>query len=511
MFCRFTRWTAVLLLVISLLLPIPVSASVQKDGVHITVLHTNDMHSRILPSDERDTSIGISWIAAAIWQQKENDEDTIALDAGDTLHGMPIINISKGENMVRLLNLAGYDAMTPGNHDFNYGSHRLVELAAMMNFPVLTANVVDKDQQQYLFRPYKSFTCSGVRIAVFGLSTPEIMFKTNPANVTEVQILDPIAEAKKLVPKLRETHDVVIGLMHMGLDASSEVTSERIAQEVPGIDLIIDAHSHTQLDKGLQVGKTLICQTGCYDRMLGKVELVVKDHKLSKVKSELISKPQLQKMVKKTDPGVSQAIEVIQKNNKAAFDKVVTESPKTLTSRREIVRAQESELGNLAADATRWGGQADIGLVNGGNLRADLPQGKVTQGDLLNIFPFGNTIKRVELSGAAVKQLLEHSVEYVPAAFGGFMDVSGVTFDLDPSAPAGSRVSNVLVGGQPLNEQHMYQLAVNDFIAAGGDGYDMFKTAKVTGEFGTMEEIFASYLNQHGMGSVETGRIQVKH
>lgn len=509
MFYRFSRWAAVLL-GLSLLLPVPAAASVQKDGVHITIFHTNDMHSRILASDERDTSIGIGWIAAAIWQQKENDEDTLALDAGDTLHGMPIINISKGENMVRLLNLSGYDAMTPGNHDFNYGAQRLTELAAMMNFPLLTANVVDKEQHHYLFRPYKTFTCSGVRVAVFGLTTPETAYKTSPENVADIQFLDPIAAAKKLVPELRKTHDVVIGLMHMGVDGSSEITSARIAQEVPGIDLIIDGHSHTQLDKSMKVGKTLICQTGSYDKMLGKVELVVKKHKLSKVKSELISKQKLQTMAKEPDPGVSQAIEAIQEKNKEAFDKVVAESPKALTSKREIVRTQESELGNLAADAIRWGGQADIGLVNGGGLRADLPQGQVTQGDLLKIFPFGNTIKRVALSGAAVKQLLEHSVEYVPAAFGGFMDVSGVTFVMDPSAPAGSRVSDVAVNGQPLDEQHVYQVAVNDFTAAGGDGYDMFKNATITGEFGTMEEIFISYLNQHGFAGIETGRIQVK-
>ena len=116
----------------------------------------------------------------------------------------------------------------------------------------------------------------------------------------------------------------------------------------------------------------------------------------------------------------------------------------------------------------------------------------------------------MELSGAAIQKLLEHSVEYVPGSFGGFMDVSGLTFTLDAAAPAGSRVSNVKVGGEPLDSQRLYQVAINDFTAAGGDGYDMVKNAKVTGEYGTLEEVFTNYLKQKGFGNIAAGRIQIK-
>ena len=166
---------------LTVFLPVPVLASVQKDGVHITILHTNDMHARVMDGDDNGSSLGMAWIAGAIRAQKDKDEDTLALDAGDTFHGMPIINISKGANMAQLMNLAGYDAMTPGNHDFNYGAERLQELAGMLNFPVLSANLVDLEGKGYVFRPYKSFVLDGVSIAVIGLSTPETAYKTSPA------------------------------------------------------------------------------------------------------------------------------------------------------------------------------------------------------------------------------------------------------------------------------------------------------------------------------------------
>ncbi|SDG00836.1 2',3'-cyclic-nucleotide 2'-phosphodiesterase/5'-or 3'-nucleotidase, 5'-nucleotidase family [Selenomonas sp. WCT3] len=507
---RWSHFLMAMVLSAALLLPVPAVASVQKDGVHITIFHTNDMHGRVLESDDNGKAIGMKWIAAAIWQQKEADADTLAFDAGDTLHGMPIINASKGENMARLMNLSGYDGMTPGNHDFNYGAVQLQKLAGMLNFPMLSANLVDRDEQGYVFRPYKSFELNGVRIAVFGLSTPETAYKTNKVNVELVKFLNPVDTAKKLVPKLRKNHDVVIGLMHMGLDASSEYTSARIAKEVPGIDLILDGHSHTKLQKPEKVGKTLICQTGAQGDFLGRVELIVRNHKLRKVKSVLLDRAAIVNEVEGPDEGVSEALQAIEADNQKTVGKVVTQSPRELSSARELVRTRESELGNLTADALRWAAQADIGLANGGGLRANLPAGAVTQGDLWKIFPFGNTLKRVEISGATVQKVLEHSVEYVPGAFGGFMDVSGLTFTLDIAAPAGSRVSNVKVAGEPLDNQRLYQVAVSDFTAAGGDGYDMLKNAKVTGEFGTLEEVFSQYLNQKGIGDIATGRIQIK-
>ena len=491
-------------------LPVPVFASVQQDGVHITILHTNDIHARVKDGDDNGSAMGMGWIAGAIRAQKDKDADTLALDAGDTFHGMPIINISKGANMAQLMNLAGYDAMTPGNHDFNNGAERLHELAGMLNFPMLSANLVDREGKGYVFRPYQSYVMNGVKVAVIGLTTPETAYKTSPANVQAVKFLDPVATAKKLVPELRKTHDVIIGLMHMGVDASSSVTSERIAKEVPGFDVIIDGHSHTQLDKGRMVGQTLICQTGAHGHYLGEVELVVKDHQLRKAQAELLDKPAVQKLAGQQDAGVQTALKEIEARNKVEFQQVVAMSPRALSSERGLVRVHEAELGNLTADAMRWGAQADIGIVNGGGIRADLPKGKVTKANLMEMFPFGNTLMKLEVSGAVIHEMLEHSVEYLPAPFGGFLQVSGLTFTLDQTAKAGSRVNDIKVGNDPLLPDKLYTLAVNDFTAAGGDNYTMLKSAKVVGEYGTLEEIFAAYLNQRGIQPAATGRITVK-
>jgi len=495
---------------ICLSLPLPVFASVQKDGVHITILHTNDMHARVRSTDDEGKTIGMDWLAGAIRAQKGADEDTLALDAGDTFHGSAFINLSRGSNMVMLMNLSGYDAMTPGNHDFNFGSQRLVELAGMLNFPVLSANLMDKDKTQYIFRPYKSYEFNGVKVAVIGLSTPETAYKTNPLNVKDVAFTDPIAVARELMPKLRASHDVVIGLMHMGMDKSSVITSEQLAKAVPGFDIIIDGHSHTTLSKGLKVGNTLICQTGWHGYALGKVELVVKDHKLRKAQASLLNRQGVEKLAQKPDEGVQQALQEINAQVKMETETVVAESPRTLTAAREIVRTQESELGNLAADALRQATGADVAMVNGGSLRTALPAGKITKGAVLDIFPFNNRVITLAVDGKTLKFMLELSVQYLPATFGGFLDVSGVSFTVDTKAPAGQRVSAVMVQGQPLEEGKTYTLAVNDFTAAGGDGYSMLKGAQVKGDFGPLEDIFVEYLQKNGLQGIEVGRITMK-
>ena len=491
-------------------LPMPVFASVQKDGVHITILHTNDIHARVQSTDDEGKTIGMDWLAGAIWAQKGADEDTLALDAGDTFHGLTLINLSRGSNMAMLMNLSGFDAMTPGNHDFNFGSQRLIELARILNFPVLSANLMDKDKTQYIFRPYKSYDFNGVKVAVIGLSTPEIAYKTNPFNVKDVAFTDPIAAAQELMPKLRASHDVVIGLMHMGLDKSSVVTTEQLVKAVPGFDVIIDGHSHTTLPKGMKVGNTLICQTGQYGHALGKVELVVKDHKLRKVQASLLNRQGVEKLAKTPDEGVVQALQEINMQVKMETETVVAESPRELTAAREIVRTQESELGNLAADALRQATGADVAVVNGGNLRTSLPAGKITKGAVLDVFPFNNRVLTLAVDGKTLKSMLELSVQYLPAAFGGFLDVSGMTFTVDTKAPAGQRVSEVKVQGQPLAESKNYMVAVNDFTAFGGDGYEMLKGAQLKGDFGSLEDIFVEYLQKNGLQGIEVGRITMK-
>ena len=227
-------------------------------AAELVIFHTNDMHSRIQDTDDSKKSIGLAEITAAVKTTKAKNPATLWLDAGDTFHGMPIITISKGENLIPLLNEAGVDAMTAGNHDFNYGSAQLEKIAKQLKFPLLDANVVRKKNGKLVFKPYKIFKINGITVGVFGLSTPETVFKTNPINVTTIEFLNPVEVSKEMIKQLRPKCDVLIALMHMGVDANSEFTSERIARETDGIDLIVDGHSHTALPEGIRIKDTLI-------------------------------------------------------------------------------------------------------------------------------------------------------------------------------------------------------------------------------------------------------------
>ena len=186
---------------------------------------------------------------------------------------------------------------------------------------------------------------------------------------------------------------------------------------------------------------------------------MVKDHKLRKAQASLLNRQGVEKLAQKQDEDVQQALQEINAQVKMETETVVAESPRTLTAAREIVRTQESELGNLAADALRQATEADVVMANVGSLRTALPVGKITKGAVLDIFPFNNRVITLAVDGKTLKSILELSVQYLPATFGGFFDVSGVNFTVDTKAPAGQRVSAVMVQGQLLDGLHLYAKA----------------------------------------------------
>lgn len=476
----------------------------QDESKEITIIHTNDTHSRLL---ESDGSLGFPKIAALIQAAKTLSPNVLVLDAGDTLHGMPIVNISKGENAVKVLDAVGYEYMALGNHDFNYGWERLLELRDMAGFKMLSANIL-KENGEYLFTPYEIKEIDGVKIGIFGLTTPETTYKTSPDNVKGLVFADPAEVAEKMVKELEGKADVIIALVHIGLDESSVITSKQLAEKVEGIDVIIDGHSHTVLENGLTVNNTLIAQTGQYDANLGFVTIEVKDGKVVSKTAELLNKDMAKEVP--GDPDIASFIENIQKENEAVFAEVVAKTDIDLDGARENVRTKETNLGNLSADAVRSISGADIGFVNGGNIRVSIPTGDITFGKVAELFPFGNTIQVKKITGEDLLKVLEISVSGYPATQGGFLQVSGLTFAFDPSKDAGSRVQDVAVNGKALDEKAEYTVAINDFLGIGGDGYDVFKSYAVHAEFGTYEEAFADYLNTNGTKGIEvSGRIKV--
>ncbi len=500
------RWILFAVVFTVFLLPANCLAAAGADDVEITILHTNDMHGRILPEDDGGRSIGLPEIAAAVKAVRQVNPNTLLVDAGDTLHGMPEINISRGENMVTLLNETGYDCMVPGNHDYNYGSKRLEELSRQMKFPLLSANTVDRKTGKLLFPAYKTFQMQGVKIAVFGLTTPETAYKTAPACVQDVQFVDAVQSARDMVRALRKSNDVVIAVTHIGIDKNSVVTTDQIASDVPGIDIIIDGHSHTELPQGLTVGHTLIVQTGCYDHNLGRVDFVVRGHKVVAKTARLYTPEEIKELAPVPDEALAQKFTAIQKRNQPLFDSVVANSDRSFSGDRGVVRLAESALGDLCADAMRVETNADVAFVNGGGIRSGLAAGNVTKRDMMSIFPFGNTVKKIEVSGAVLQAVLEHSVSKYPQPFGGFLQVSGLRFSFQPALMPDHRVSEVLVGGIPLDSRKMYTVTVNDFMYSGGDAYDMLRNARIIGEYGTCEEIFADYLNKNGVPVADFGQ-----
>ena len=304
-----TVWTVVFLFAT------PVDAFVQSDGVHIQILHTNDIHARVEPGADDGKGIGMPELAGVFWAARDADEDTLVFDAGDALHGTPLIEATRGDAMVGLMNLAGYDAMAPGDDDYAYGLERLTELSKRTNFAVLSANTVYKKSGKLAFRAYKIFDCSGVKVGVFGLTTPETEDLAARENVMDVAFFDPVTCAKAMTALLRDDGcAVVIGLMHMGTDEAA-VTSNEIAEQVPGLDVIIDGHG-APLPDGLAAGDSLICRADGDGQSIGAIELVVQDGKLVKKTARLIDCAAAKVLAPKPDEGVEQALKDIKKAEK---------------------------------------------------------------------------------------------------------------------------------------------------------------------------------------------------
>ena len=474
------------------------------ETVKITVIHTNDTHSRLKGTD---AEIGFAKIATLIKEAKEANPNTLVLDAGDTLHGMPIVNISKGENAIKVLEAAGYDYMTLGNHDFNYGKERLFELRDMSQVGMLSANIVDENGE-YIFTPYVIEEVGDVKVGIYGLSTPDTVILTNPNNVVGLVFKDPIEVSKEMVEELEDKTDVIIALAHLGLDESSTLTSKALAQEVEGIDLIIDGHSHSMLEAGQLENNTLIVQTKNYGQNLGYVDIEILEGEVTGITARLLAAADTADVV--PDPDLQKTIEDIEAANAEVFNEVIATTDVYLDGVRENVRTKETNLGNLSADAARAATGADIAFVNGGGIREDIPVGDITKGKIAAIFPFGNTIEVKKITGADLKAMLEWSVSDYPAAKGAFLQVSGLEFSFDPAKEAGSKVVEILVGGEAFDEAKEYTVAINDFMSTGGDGYSMLADYDVLAIYGTYEEIIIDYLATNGTaGSEVSGRIKV--
>ncbi len=449
---------------------------------HIVILHTNDSHGRV------NDNLGFGRVAVAKARLEEAGAVVLLLDAGDTLHGLPFATVSEGESVIEIMNAVGYDAMTAGNHDYNYGAARLAELAGMAEFPLMAANVVDENGIP-LLDGAAVIEKGNVRFGVFGLSTPETLYKTNPANVEGWTFADPIETAREQVAALEaERCTVIIALTHLGLDETSEVTSAMLAEQVEGIDIIVDGHSHTVLEDGLWVEDTLIVSTGEYIGAIGCIDI----DRNGAAAATLLTEADFG--VADVDESIDALIADITAEQDELLNEVVGQTAVDLQGAREFVRTGETNLGNLAADAFRMATGADIALTNGGGIRDSIPAGDITKKQLVTVFPFGNYVVTVNVTGEKLMAMLENGVSRYPDADGRFPQVSGITFKFDASADVGSRVYDVKVGGEDIDLAKTYLLATNDYIAVSGDEYPMSDVV-IVNEYSAMEEILIDYIN----------------
>jgi 2',3'-cyclic-nucleotide 2'-phosphodiesterase (5'-nucleotidase family) len=477
-----------LVLLLSLMLVLPgFTPALAQESQGLTIYHTNDVHARV---EGTDTQVGYGKIAGLVLSEKNEGKNVLLLDAGDATHGQSIAILSEGESIIKLMNLAGYDGMTAGNHDFNYGKERLSELKELADFPLMGANVLTSEGKNYL-DDYFIKEIAGKKILILGLSTPETLYKSHPKNTEGLVFIDPAETAKQILATNRSKVDFVIALSHLGQEGN--YTSKMLAEKVSGIDLIIDGHSH---DKGeIKVGNTVIVQTGEYGGSLGKVEITFTGD-TPQISSSILEVSDLSEIIAKQD--VLDLIAEYQKEVDLVQSEVIGRSTVKLEGTRDLVRTSETNLGNLITDAILSKSGADLVLTNGGGIRASIEAGDITRKNVFDVLPFGNLIAVKEVPGSVIKDMLEFSVRLYPESNGGFLHSAGLTFAFDESKEPLSRVHDIKIQGKALEANKMYKLATNDFMAAGGDGYTMMSNYPIVAEMVSLEEALADYIAEIG-------------
>ncbi len=490
-----TLLPVLLALVLALTLAVPAMADVaglfDLEGV-LVILHTNDIHGRAV-TDPATGAIGYAQIAQLKADLAAQGASVLLLDAGDASQGTPIVNMSYGKTAMEFMNAAGYDAMSPGNHEFDWGLDNLLQIREVAEFPILSANIIDKISNEPVFDSNIIFEMeNGMKVGVFGLDTPETLTKTHPDKVKGITFLmgeELYACAQAQVDALvAEGCDLIVCLGHLGIDPESEPNrSTDLLANVTGIDLFIDGHSHSVIDGGELVGETLLTSTGEYAQHVGIVTF----------DGETLAAG----LYTPANADVYAAVKAVNDEVTAQLSAVFATTSVDLDGNRDPgVRTQETNLGDFAADAILWAAQQAMGeqvvgaVTNGGGIRTSIKAGDISMNDMKTVFPFGNEVSVLTVTGAELLEALEAATCSTPTAIGAFPQVAGIVFTIDTSveyvngdqypdstyfAPKnpGSRVTIETVGGQPFDLEAQYVIATNDFTAAGGDTYYAFRYA----------------------------------
>lgn len=436
--------------------------------VHLTILATTDFHGA-LESSAKDPESGrplggAPFLAAVIERERqENPTGTILLDGGDIFQGTALSNLTEGRATIDYMNVVGFDAAAVGNHDFDWGVATLQERMAQAEFPILCANVVSKEtgDPPAWATPYHIEQRLGLRIAVVGVVTPDTPRVTLPANVAHLDFLDPVEAANRWIEELvPEQADLAVIVTHIGgflADGEIQGNIVDLAEGVENEVAIAGGHTH-QLLSGVH-GGTVLLQGGNVGRAVARADLFFDRGTKQVVESttELVSvfsdaiEPQ-ERIVAIVDDYRDQIGPVL--------DEVVGEAAVELSTSRD-----ECPMGNLMVDIIRDAAQTDVAFHNAGGIRGFIGQGPIRYADVYRVMPFDNTIAVVPLTGRELARLLEEAVRG-----GSFLHVSGLSYVADYSRPAYSRVSDIrLPDDSELDPERTYTVAINNFLAAGGD------------------------------------------
>lgn len=516
-----------------------------KDGA-VSIVFTNDVHCAIDQQVDKDgnvTGIGYAGVAAYANAQKSlyGAGNVTLVDAGDAIQGGPVGTLTKGAALVQIMNAVGYDYAIPGNHEFDYGMDQFNALVKQAGATYLSCNFTKLNadgSKASVFAPFAIETykdadvaaddADGVlKVAYVGISTPETLTKSSPANFQDAAgnyiygfCQDETGEAlyaavQSAVDEARaQGADYVVAVGHLGIEGTtSRWTSEAVIKHTAGIDALVDGHSHEAYDKtvGSEVAagaiqtlansdgdKVVLVQTGTKLANVGNLVIDADAADGQEVAAQLVPASEC----KDEDAAVKKVVDQVNGELADVLNKVVGKTDVALTivdaDGVRQVRHHETNMGDLVADAYRAAVGADIALANGGGVRASIAAGDITNNDLLSVQPYGNELCLIEATGQEILDALEMGASNAPEEFGGFLQVSGLSYKIDASIPSSvktdengnfvsvdgeRRVFDVKVGDQAIDATKTYKVASHGYmLLEGGDGLTMFKDNKVLQE-----------------------------
>ncbi|MDF3415686.1 multifunctional 2',3'-cyclic-nucleotide 2'-phosphodiesterase/5'-nucleotidase/3'-nucleotidase [Sulfitobacter sp. M57] len=496
----------------------------------LTILHTNDFHDRFDPISKYDGPCsaedntegkcfgGIARMITAIGDARaRGGENQILLDAGDQFQGSLFYTQYGGVMAAEFMEQLNYDAMAVGNHEFDDGPEGFAPFLDLVSFPVISANIDVSGNNMLAGKIDKStiLEVGGERIGIVSVLAEDTAETSSPG--ASVIFSSAIDAAQAEVDALTgQGINKIILLTHVGLPKDME-----LAEALTDVDLIIGGHSHTLLsntnDRAAGPYPTLvndvpIVQAYAYGKYLGELNVTFDD---AGNLSEIAGEPILLDASVVEDKAVVARVKELAIPLEELRNKVVAQTDEAIGGDRSVCRAMECTMGNLIADAmlARVKDQGiDVALQNGGGIRASIEAGEVTMGEVLTVLPFQNTLSTFEVTGAVLLEALENGVSQVEEGAGRFPQVSGMTYAFDGKLEAGSRISDVMINGAPLDPAKTYGVVSNNYVRNGGDGYKMFKSAANAYDFGPdLADVTAEYIAANAPYKPYTdGRITVK-